>query len=325
MREEKILVTGLTGQIAFPMAVHLAEHNEVWGAARFTAEGSRQRVSDAGITPITCDLASGDFRELPDDFTYVLHLAAFQGAEPDYDWALTVNAEGTGLLMQHCAAARGFLVASTFSVYDPNPDPDHRYTETDPLGDCHALHSPTYSVAKIGQEAVARTMSRALGLPTTIARINAAYSSHGGLPAYHLDWLMADSPITLRGSAPTPYSVIHQNDMNVQAESLLAAATSPATIVNWCGDEPIAAEDWIAFLSDLTGKTAQIAYADHPGTPPGAAGDAVRRRSITGPCQVKWQAGFTELWEHRYPGGTRAADVFGGAGNLKTASEQPDT
>jgi nucleoside-diphosphate-sugar epimerase len=309
----KILITGLTGQIAFPIARHLARDNDVWGAARFTAEGSRQRVIDAGVTPVTCDLALGDFGGVPDDFDYVLHLAAFQGPGVDYDRATTVNAEGTGLLMSHCRSAKAFLAASTFSVYDPNPDPTHAYTETDPLGDCHALHSPTYSISKIGQEAVARTMARVLDLPTTIARINAAYSSHGGLPAYHLDWLMAGNPIGLRGSAPTPYSVIHQDDMNEQAAALLDAASVPATIVNWCGDEPVNAEDWITFLGEVSGRTPQITYAEHPGTPPGAAGDTTRRLALTGPCQVGWRQGFTELWEHRYPGGARADGVSEGA------------
>ena len=35
-------------------------------------------------------------------------------------------------------------------------------------------------------------MARILNLPTTIARMNASYSWNGGLPAYHLDWMMND-------------------------------------------------------------------------------------------------------------------------------------
>ena len=81
------------------------------------------------------DLASGDFGELPSDFTYVLHLAVYQVEGLDYDTALRTNAEGTGLLMSHCRNAKAFLHMSTCSVYKPNPDPHHIYTETDPLGD----------------------------------------------------------------------------------------------------------------------------------------------------------------------------------------------
>ena len=73
--------------------------------------------------------------------------------------------------MAHCRSADAALIASTNSVYRAHEDPLHLYTETDPLGDPRAPHSPTYGVSKVSQEAVARTMARVLGLPTTIARI----------------------------------------------------------------------------------------------------------------------------------------------------------
>jgi nucleoside-diphosphate-sugar epimerase len=96
LTDAKILVTGLTGQIAWPMAVELAADNEVWGAARFSAEGSRERVEAAGIVPVTVDLAAGDFSGLPDDFTHLLHFAAYQGADPDWDHAPTRAPTPTG-------------------------------------------------------------------------------------------------------------------------------------------------------------------------------------------------------------------------------------
>ncbi|MGY8806024.1 MAG: NAD-dependent epimerase/dehydratase family protein, partial [bacterium] len=35
MKGEKILITGPTGQVAFPVAAALAEDNDVYGLARF--------------------------------------------------------------------------------------------------------------------------------------------------------------------------------------------------------------------------------------------------------------------------------------------------
>ena len=64
LQDQKILITGMTGQIAFPMAAYLAEHNEVWGIARFSAEGSRERVEAAGIHTEVVDVADGDFSML---------------------------------------------------------------------------------------------------------------------------------------------------------------------------------------------------------------------------------------------------------------------
>jgi len=35
---EKILITGASGAVGFPIATELARHNEVWAIARFCAE-----------------------------------------------------------------------------------------------------------------------------------------------------------------------------------------------------------------------------------------------------------------------------------------------
>src|SRR6185437_3880484 len=72
----KILVTGLTGSVGFPVARRLAEAgNEVWGLARYSAKGSRERVEAAGVRPVTADLVEADFSGVPDDFEYVLNFA----------------------------------------------------------------------------------------------------------------------------------------------------------------------------------------------------------------------------------------------------------
>ncbi len=45
----KIVITGAAGQIGLPLAASLAEHNEVWGVARFSQEGSRERLEALGV------------------------------------------------------------------------------------------------------------------------------------------------------------------------------------------------------------------------------------------------------------------------------------
>ena len=57
LRDEKILVTGPAGQIAFPLAARLARDNEVWGIARFSDAAGRERVEKAGIQTRKIDLA----------------------------------------------------------------------------------------------------------------------------------------------------------------------------------------------------------------------------------------------------------------------------
>ena len=319
LSDEKILITGPAGQIAAPMAEFLAADNEVWGIARFSEEGSRERVESFGVTTRVVDLAAPDYSDVPDDVTYVVHLATFQSAGLDYDSAIRVNAEGTGLLLAHCRRARAALVASTFSVYAPQDDPAHRHAESDPLGDPRPPHSPAYPVSKIGEEAVARTMARALDLPVTIARINASYGPNGGMPAYHLDWMIGGQTITLRAPGDVPYSPIAQDDLNAQVEPLLAAASVPATIVNWAGDEVVTPEQWCAHLAELAGVEPTYEWREYPGSIRGAASDSSRRRSLTGPCSVSWRDGMVAMYRARYPDGATGAPLDDSAQRLLAA------
>lgn len=299
---QKILVTGPAGQIAFPLAAALAGDNEVWGLARFGDPAARARVDAVGVRTVACDLASGDFAGLPQDFDYVLHLATFRNGGLDYDEAMRVNAEGTHLLLAHCRLAKAVLVMSTAEVYKPHADPMRVIVETDPLGDSNSQFDPTYSMSKIAQEGVARACARAYDLPVVIARMNASYGDNGGLLTYHLDWILAGKPVLVKWD-PAMYSPIHQDDINEQASALLAAASVPATIVNWGGDEPVSAQEWCAHLAELSGRDAQVVVREVPGGIRGIILDRTRRAAITGPCKVSWRDGLRRVVENRRQAG----------------------
>ena len=76
LKNARLLMTGLTGQLAGSIAAILAPHNQIYGLARYTKPGSREAVEALGITPIACDYTTGDFSGVPDDFDYVFHAAA---------------------------------------------------------------------------------------------------------------------------------------------------------------------------------------------------------------------------------------------------------
>jgi len=251
------------------------------------------------VTTRSIDLSSGDYSSLPDDFDYVIHLAAFKTEGLDYNHAITVNAEGTGLLLQHCRKAKAALVMSTHSVYKPVDDALHAFNENDPLGDVNYIMSPTYSISKIAEEAVARYCARAYNLPVTIARMNASYGPNGGLPAYHLDWVLADKPVVTRWD-PCRYSLIHQDDINNQVESLLDAASVPATIVNWGGDETPSVHEWCTYMGELTGRTPDVRVVEIANSLRGSIADVSKRLSITGPCKVSWREGIKRVFEERH-------------------------
>ena len=103
LSDKKILITGVTGSVAWPIARFLAERNQVFGAARFQSDESREKVISANIEPCPMDLEKADVSQLPRDVDYVLHFAFMRGTLDDFDRAMTVNGEGTGLVLQHCA------------------------------------------------------------------------------------------------------------------------------------------------------------------------------------------------------------------------------
>ena len=294
----KILVTGPAGQIAFPLAARLAERNEVWGIARFSDASSRERCERAGIKTAVVDLADPDWSKLPETVDYLLHLAAVIGPGHDYDASLLVNAEGTGRLMSRFREAKACLMMSTCGVYASPDDGSRAVLESDPLGGSHQPYAPTYCISKIGQEAVARFAATEFGLPTTIARMNAAYGDNGGLPAMLVAPILAGHPVPLL-AGHSVCSPIHEDDIYTQTPGLLAAASVPATITNWGGDEPVDLAELCTYIGELVGK--EVTFLESEDGIHQYRLDATRRTELAGPCQVPWRDGVRRMLTARHP------------------------
>jgi len=294
---KRILITGLTGSVGFPIAKRLAAAgNEVFGGARFSSAKRRARVEEAGINCVQLDLIEADFSEVPDDVDYVVNFAVLHA--PDFDTALAANAEGIGLLMAHCRKAKAVLHCSSTGVYEAD---DHRsFKETDPLGDNHRPAGlTTYSISKIAAEAVARHAARLWNLPTIIPRLNVPYGDTWGWPKMHVDMMLAGAEIPVHADAPSLYNPIHEDDIFGLIPALLGAASVPATIVNWAGPDTVSVEDWCAYVGAMTGTEPR--FAPTPAAIPSVAIDTTRMRELVGPAQVGWKEGFRRMVEASYP------------------------
>jgi len=296
LKGQKILVTGVSGQVAFPIAAYLAADNDVWGAARLADPAAVERLKAAGITPFSMDIGSGEYGDLPDDFAYVLHFAFMRGSSGAFDKAMQTNGEGTGMILSHCRKAKAAIVVSSAAIYAPHPDHEHRHTEEGDLGRGFAPWSPTSPPTKIAMEATARFAARLLNLPVTIVRLNTVYGSPENQPSLHVRQILAGQPVAVPG-APNNHSPIHVDDMCEQIEPLLAAASVPATIVNWAGDEMVSSQEWCRMAGEMTGHEAVIQLLDLPGAANGYVADTTRRMAITGPCKVKFADGFRRVVE----------------------------
>ena len=291
MQDLKILVTGLTGQVARPIALDLAKRNEVWGIARFSQPALREQLEAGGVRCETVDLEEGDFSALPTDFDVVLHFAVSRSPKPDFDRDLRANAEAAGLLLGYTRPRRAFFHCSTTGVYQP--DGHNVFDESSPLGDNHRVMMPTYSIAKISAEAVVRTMARQFDVPTVIARLNTPYGETGGWPYYHMLMMKNGVPIPVHTDAPSQYTLFHQRDIIRTLPGLVAAARVPALIVNWCGREHVSIEEWCTYLGELCGLEPKFERTDR--TLQSVMTNDARMRSLVGPAEVPWKEGLREM------------------------------
>jgi nucleoside-diphosphate-sugar epimerase len=291
----KILITGPTGQVAFPLARDLAGKNEVHGIARFGSAEDRERVEAVGVRPLRVDLALDSLQDVPRDYDYVLNFAVVKSGDFEYD--LAANAEGVGRLMSHCRDAEGFLHCSSGAVYQYAGQ--RPLKESDALGDNHRVLFPTYSISKIAAETVVRFSARQWELPTTIARMSVPYGDSGGWPWFHLMMMKAGQPIAVHPESPNLYNPIHEDDYIAQVPGLLEIAEVPATTVNWGGSEAVSIEQWCGYLSELTGLEARLQASQQAlGS---LAMDLTKMHQLVGRTRVDWRDGIRRLVEARNP------------------------
>jgi nucleoside-diphosphate-sugar epimerase len=292
----RILVTGVTSEVAKPVAIALAAHNEVYGAARFRDPATREPLHAAGVTTVRLDLVRADFDDLPPAVDYVVHFAVIKSGKWNVD--LDGNVSGLAYVMERYQDARAFMHCSTTAVYQPN---DHvAFTEDSPLGDSHRnYYLPTYSISKIAAEATARHGARRYNLPTTIARLNVPYGDGGGWPAFHLAQMGAGDEIGVHPDAPSIFQPIHSDDIVATVPKLLEIAAVPATTVNWAGDEQVSVEEWTAYLGELTGLEPKLVPSEQ--SLASVAVNLDRMHELVGHATVHWRDGMRRMVEATRP------------------------
>jgi nucleoside-diphosphate-sugar epimerase len=302
MQGHKILITGATGLVAGALATAMARRNEVWCLGRFCTPGSEAALQAHGITTLRWDLDDQTldaYTDLPDDFSYVFHAAVRRGDGTDVNETIDANTVGTGRLMCHCRSARAFLFVSTGAVYKRQAR-DHVYQADDPV-DGVTDWLPTYAVSKVAAEGAVRSLAVVLGLRTIIARLSIAYgpSGHGGLPMMFLQRMVDGEPIAVPSDGQNWCSPLYLDDLVDQVPKLWAAASVPATLVNWGGDEMVGMTDSIRYLEQLTGLTAKLTSSETARET--YQFDPTPRRTITGPCTVGWYEGLRRTLTGLHP------------------------
>ncbi|MGA0819555.1 MAG: NAD-dependent epimerase/dehydratase family protein [Ilumatobacteraceae bacterium] len=254
---QRILVTGVTGWVAGPLATSLAaQGNTVFGAARFRDPAQREPWEAQNVTTVSIDLEKGRLDEVPNDLDLVLHFAVAKSN--NFEEAFASNAHGSADLMETAASRSDrmtFFHCSSTAVYAPH---DHEpRVETALLGDSHRPMPgmPTYSISKNAGEVLVQHTAKRLGVPTVIARLNVPYGDQYGWMLFHLMMMERNIPVPVHVDQPTSYTPIHADDIARSIPYLLSYASTPAEIVNWGGDQIVSIEDWCEEMGRLTGLT----------------------------------------------------------------------
>ncbi len=293
LNDEKILITGATGKIAFPIARALAKNNEVWGAARFRKPGDRDRLTMAGIRPLPLDMSSGDFSGVANDFSYVFHAAVDPGAG-DWRRCVRTNAHNSGELLLHCREAKGFVYCSTGSVYGyPGQRP---LTEEDGPG---VPLRANYSFSKIAGESVCTWVAEHFKIPLTIIRICSTYGPEGGTPVDRLEMMLQGKPIRLHPDKPNNYNPIYEDDYVELGIRAMEIAALPPVTVNWGGSETVSAEDYCTYMGELVGVKPIFEYTPDAHTP--LWPDVTHMHKVLGHTKIPWREGFRRIIEARHP------------------------
>lgn len=287
----RVLVTGATGRVGFPVARALAARNEVFGLARCRADDDHRRLLDAGVTPVVGDVAALDLGRLPEGITHVFHAAARLGREAqDEDWkqVFETNAQASGRLVAACAGA-SFVYCSTGSAYAYQGR--RPLNEDDPPG----VHLGAYSLSKIAGEAVVRYAAWRAGSPLTIVRIFSTYGPEGGTPVNRLRRILRGEEIVLHDDAPNNYNPVYEDDYVRLAVRALEVAAPEPVVVNFAGSETVSAEEYCTYLGELVGRPVRIRYDAAAPWPLWA--DVTRMHEVLGHTRVSWREGMRRVAE----------------------------
>jgi UDP-glucuronate 4-epimerase len=284
---KKILITGPTGQVAYPVVEHFARIADVYALARFSKAEDRAAMEALGAKTLQADLADAkSIQAIPDDFDYVLNFAVVKSGNFDYD--LAANGEGIGNLMTQCKSAKAILHFSSTAVYEYGGLEPRK--ETDPLGDNHRMMFPTYSIAKIAAETVCRFVARQHNIPTTIARLSVPYGDNGGWMYFHMLMMKSGIAIDLHPEGPNYYNLLHADDYIAKIPYLLAAATPQVTTTNFGGSQRTSIEEWCAYITELTGF--EPIFKQNPKAFGSLCIDTKKMHELIGETSVDWKQGI---------------------------------
>jgi len=125
--------------------------------------------------------------------------------------------------------------------------------------------------------------------------VNVSYGGpydDGGLPGSLLEKVLSRTPIALPKDYAFMCSPIHDEDMCRHLEQFYEAASTPALVVNWGGDEAVDMREMAEHLGRLVGVEPIFEFMAGDFALPACIVDTTRSRKIGMEWRIPWREGF---------------------------------
>jgi nucleoside-diphosphate-sugar epimerase len=283
----RVLVTGASGLVAFPVAVELAKSNEVYAVARFSDPEQKRMLEAAGAQTIAFDLAEHDLSPLPKSVDVVINYAVLPPTHKD---AYDVNAGAAGRLARRYRDCEAFVHGSTGSLYHYQGERPLR--EDDPYG-LHSSAEP-YAASKIAAEFLMKHLSEDYGMPTVIVRIFSFYGPRGGGVTQRIDQIAQGLPVSVYPDVRNVHTPLFEDDYVEKTIAAVGIAKAPAEIINIGGTEPVTTQEYCNMAGELLGKEPVFVENSHAWP---IWADTTKMVELLGPNRVSMREGVVRAVE----------------------------
>lgn len=285
---KRVLVTGASGLVAFPVVGELAKANEVFAVARYSDAIQKRKVEEIGAKPIAFDLSERDLSPLPESVDVVINYAVLP---PGYgNLAYEVNTAATGRLARRYRNAEAFVQGSTGSMYEYQGERPLR--EDDPYG----LHAggENYAASKIGAEYLMRHISEDYGLPVTFIRIFSFYGPRGGAVTQRVDQVLRGEPVSIYPGVRNICTPLYEDDYVEKTIACAGIAKVGGEAINVGGSESVTIEDYCRMAGEIAGIE-PVFVANSRSWPIWA--DTAKMERVLGPSKVAMREGIKRVIE----------------------------
>jgi UDP-glucuronate 4-epimerase len=284
---KRVLITGASGLVAFPIAVELAKANETYAVARFSDPEQKRMLEAAGVRTIAFDMANPDLSPLPKSVDVVINYGVLPPSHKD---AYEVNAGATGRLASRYRDCEAFVHGSTGSLYEYQGERALR--EDDPYG----LHSSTenYAASKIAAEFLLKHLSVEYNMPTVMVRIFSFYGPRGGGVTQRVDQVAKGLPVSVYPGVRNVHTPLYEDDYVEKTIAAASIARAPAEIINVGGTEAVTTQEYCEMAGEMLGKT-PIFIENSKAWPIWA--DTTKMVELLGPNKVSVREGVRRLVE----------------------------